>query len=65
MRAQGKIIVNLITKPVALGGLCRAHCSAALGTDHEAGPTLSPELRASDPACAKEPRSPLRLLRHF
>lgn len=65
MHAQGKIIVNLITKPVTISDLCHAHCSAALGTDCEVGPTLNPELRAPDPDCAKEPQSPLRLLRHF
>lgn len=66
----GKLTVNLITKPVTLSGLCHAHCCcahgpAAPGTDHGDGPTLNPEPRASDPDCAKEPQSPLHLLRHF
>lgn len=65
MRAQGKTIVNVITKLVTLRGLCHAHCSAALGADREAGPALNPEPRASDPDCAKEPQSSLPLLRHF
>lgn len=66
----GKIILNRITKPVTLGALCHAHCCCthgptAPGTDSGAVPALSPEPRASDPDCAKEPQSPLHLLRHF